>query len=75
MSSILRVQLTDALRRYIDERASEKDAYATPSEYVCDLIRQDMRNRAVAVNIVDGLNDLRHGKFSDESILDFRNQN
>ncbi|MGO8855487.1 MAG: hypothetical protein ACLQO1_07225 [Steroidobacteraceae bacterium] len=38
--------MTDALRKYVDERASDKDVYATPSEYIRDLIRQDMRDRA-----------------------------
>ena len=54
MSSSLNVQLTDALRKYVDERASDKDVYATPSEYIRDLIRQDMQDRAVALNILEG---------------------
>jgi antitoxin ParD1/3/4 len=47
LSSSLNVQLTDALRKYVDERASDKDVYATPSEYIRDLIRQDMQDRAI----------------------------
>jgi antitoxin ParD1/3/4 len=74
LSSSLNVQLTDALRKYVDERASDKDVYATPSEYIRDLIRQDMQDRAVALNILEGLGDLRHGRFSDKSILDFKNE-
>lgn len=74
LSSSLNVQLTDALREYVDERASDKDVYATPSEYIRDLIRQDMKDRAVALNILEGLADLRHGKFSDKSILDFKDE-
>jgi antitoxin ParD1/3/4 len=74
MSSSLNVQLTDELRRYVDERASDKDVYATPSEYIRDLIRQDMRDRAVALNVLEGLDDLKHGRFSDKSILDFRGE-
>ena len=72
LSSTFNVRLTDALRTYVDERASDKDVYATPSEYIRDLIRQDMQDRAVALNIVEGLEDLRHGRFSDKSILDSR---
>ncbi|HET9396803.1 MAG TPA: hypothetical protein VFO36_12160 [Nitrospiraceae bacterium] len=49
-SGFFNVQLTDALRKYVDERASDKDVYATPSEYIRDLIRQDMQDRAVALN-------------------------
>jgi antitoxin ParD1/3/4 len=74
LSSTLNVQLTDALRKYVDERASDKDVYATPSEYIRDLIRQDMQDRAVALNILEGLGDLRHGRFSDKSILDFKDE-
>jgi antitoxin ParD1/3/4 len=48
MASTLNIRLTDALRRYVDERASDKNVYATPSEYIQDLIRQDMLDRAVA---------------------------
>jgi antitoxin ParD1/3/4 len=71
MSSSLNVQLTDALRKYVDERASDKDIYATPSEYIRDLIRQDMQDRAVALNVLEGLDDVKHGRFSPGSILDF----
>ena len=72
MSSSLNVHLNDALRKYVDERASDKDIYATPSEYLRDLNRQDMQDRAVALNILEGLGDLRHGRFSNKSILDFK---
>ena len=68
------MQLTDELRRYVDERASDKDVYATPSEYIRDLIRQDMQDQAVALNILEGLDDLRRGKFSSKSILDFKDE-
>jgi antitoxin ParD1/3/4 len=74
LSSSLNVQLTDALREYVDERASDRDVYATPSEYIRDLIRQDMKDRAVALNILEGLADLRQGKLSDKSILDFKDE-
>ena len=74
MSRSLNVQLTDALRKYVNERASDKDVYATPSEFVRDLIRRDMQDRAVALNILEGLDDLKHGRFSDKSILDFKGQ-
>lgn len=72
MSSSLNIQLTDALRKYVDERASDKDIYATPSEYIRDLIRQDMQDRAVALNILEGLDDLKHARFFSGSILDFK---
>ncbi len=74
MSSSLNVQLTDALRKYVDERASDTDVYATPSEYIRDLIRQDMQDRAIALNVLEGLDDLKHGRFSSKSILDFNDE-
>ena len=74
LSSSLNVQLTDALRKYVDERASDKDVYATPSEYIRDLIRQDMQDRAIALNVLEGLDDLKHGRFSAKSILDFKDE-
>jgi antitoxin ParD1/3/4 len=75
VSSSLNVQLTDALREYVNERASDKDLYATPSEFIRDLIRQDMQDRAVAQNILEGLDDLKQSKFSRRSILDFKTKN
>jgi antitoxin ParD1/3/4 len=74
LSSSLNVHLTDALRKYVDERASDKDVYATPGEFIRDLIRQDMQERAVALNILEGFGDLRHGGFSDKSILDLKGE-
>jgi len=74
VSSTLNIQLTDALRKYVDERASDKDVYATPSEYIRDLIRQDMQDRGVVVNILEGLHDIRQGRFSDRSILDIADE-
>jgi antitoxin ParD1/3/4 len=72
LSRSLNVQLTDALRKYVDERASDNDIYATPSEYIRDLIRQDMQDRVVALNILDGLDDVKRGKYFPGSILDFK---
>jgi len=70
MSSSLNVSLTDELRRYVNNRASDADIYATPSEYIRDLIRQDMENRRVLTHVMDGLNDLKSGNLSDKSILE-----
>jgi hypothetical protein len=48
----------------------ENDVYTTPSEYVRDFIRQDMQDRAVAINVFEGLDDVRKSRFSKQSILD-----
>ena len=74
MSTSLNVQLTDALRKYVDERASDKDVYATPSEYIRDLIRQGMQDRAIALKVREGLDDLKHGRFSAKSIRDCKDE-
>ena len=74
VSSSLNIQLTDALREYVDERASNKDVYAMPSEYIRDLIRRDMQDRAVALNVLEGLDDLKQGRFSNKSILELKDE-
>jgi len=70
MSSSLNISLTDELRSYVNSRASDADVYATPSEYIRDLIRQDMENRHIVTHVMHGLDDVRQGRFSDKSILD-----
>jgi antitoxin ParD1/3/4 len=70
MSSSLNVQLTNELRRYIDMRASDNDVYATPSEYIRDLVRRDMQDWAIVSSVVQGLTEVRKGQFAKESILD-----
>ncbi|MGH8194904.1 MAG: ribbon-helix-helix domain-containing protein [Woeseiaceae bacterium] len=42
MASSLNLSLTDELREFIDSRTGDRGLYATPSEYVRDLIRRDM---------------------------------
>jgi antitoxin ParD1/3/4 len=74
MSSTLNVQLTNELRRYIDMRASDNDVYATPSEYIRDLVRRDMEDFAIVSDVVQGLREMKAGTFADESILDILNE-
>ncbi|MDJ0900281.1 MAG: hypothetical protein QNJ55_15870 [Xenococcus sp. MO_188.B8] len=70
MSSSLNVQLTDELRRYIDMRASDNDVYATPSEYIRDLVRRDMEDWKIVSDISQGLREIKNQEFVSESILD-----
>jgi antitoxin ParD1/3/4 len=74
MSSSLNVSLTNELRRYVDSRASDSDVFSTPSEYIRDLIRRDMRDWAVVASIAKGLREAREGQFAEESILDILNE-
>lgn len=70
MANSLNLSLTDELRRYVDARASDADLYATPSEFIRDLIRRDMRDWAIVNDVVRGLQEARQGDFAPESILD-----
>jgi len=70
MSSSLNVSLTDELRSYVNTRASDTDVYSTPSEYIRDLIRQDMQNRHIVSHVMHGLDDVKRGNFSEKSILE-----
>jgi len=70
MSSSLNVSLTDELRSYVNTRAGDGDVYATPREYIRDLIRKDMENCRIATQVMNGLDDVKNGLFSNKSILD-----
>ncbi|MPY89502.1 MAG: hypothetical protein GEU99_16445 [Luteitalea sp.] len=72
MSSSLNIQLTDKLRQYVDERASDGDVYATPSEYIRELIRQDMAEQGILRHVLEGVEDIKRGRFSSKSIVDFK---
>ena len=70
MPSSLNLSLTDELRQYIDSRVGDTGLYATPSEFLRDLIRQDMGAQATLSHIMSGLDDIKQGNFSDKSIMD-----
>jgi antitoxin ParD1/3/4 len=70
MASSLNVSLTDELREFINSRTGDAGVYATPSEYLRDLIRRDMEAQGTVAHIMGGLDDIKHGRFSDHSILD-----
>jgi len=70
MASSLNLSLTDELRMFVDHRAGDNGLYATPSEYLRDLIRKDMADQGVVSNVLHGIEDIKQGRFSDSSILD-----
>ena len=74
MASSLNLSLTDELREFVNSRTGDRGAYATPSEYVRDLIRRDMEAQGTVAHIIGGLDDLRRGRFSDKSILDIADE-
>jgi antitoxin ParD1/3/4 len=73
MSKSLNIQLTSELRRYVDERAGDNDVYATPSEFIRDLIRKDRAQRVVG-GTVQGLQEIRHGKSVKKTAMDIFNE-
>jgi antitoxin ParD1/3/4 len=70
MASSLNISLTDEMRNYVNSRASDNDLYATPSEYIRDLIRQDMERREILGHVMQGLGDIESGRLSGRSILE-----
>ena len=70
MASSLNISLTDELRRFVDSRAGDHGCYATPSEYLRDLIRKDMSEQALVSQVLAGIADIEQSRFSDKSIMD-----
>ncbi len=70
MASSMNLSLTDELRDFINSRTGDSGLYATPSEYLRDLIRRDMESQATVAHVMQGLDDIAEGRFSDKSILD-----
>lgn len=65
MSSSLNLSLTDELRAFVDRNSGDGTLYATPSEYVRDLLRQHKsRQEAAAARdaIVEGYQDAIDGR-------------
>ena len=73
MASNLNLSLTDELRAYIDSHTDDNSAYSTPSEYLRDLIRRDMETQDVATHVLAGIDDIKHDRFVEQSILDIGN--
>ena len=70
MASSMNLSLTDELREFVNSRTGDSSPYATPSEYLRDLIRRDMASQEIVTHVMRGLDDLVQGRFSEKSILD-----
>ncbi|MFT7672295.1 MAG: antitoxin ParD1/3/4 [Gammaproteobacteria bacterium] len=70
MANNMNLSLTNQLREFVNTRAGDTGLYATPSEYLRDLIRRDMESQSTVMHVLNGINDLKHGRFSNKSILD-----
>jgi antitoxin ParD1/3/4 len=70
MSRSLNVPLPKPMREFVNEQAGENSLYATPSEYIRSLVRQDMEAKGTVIHVLTGLDDIRHDRLSKNSILD-----
>lgn len=65
MSTTLNLSLTNELRAFVDQNSGEGTLYATPSEFVRDLLREK-KHRIEAAQIRDaileGYQDAIHGR-------------
>ncbi|MGC6444054.1 MAG: ribbon-helix-helix domain-containing protein [Rubripirellula sp.] len=65
MSSSINLSLTDELRAFVDANTGDGTLYATPSEFVRDLLRQQkVRQEAAAARdaILEGYDDAVAGR-------------
>lgn len=65
MANTLNLSLTDELRAFIDEHCGDGTLYATPSEFVRDLLRQrklQLEAERVRDAIVEGYQDAIAGR-------------
>ena len=65
MASTLNLSLTDELRAFIEENCGDGTLYATPSEFVRDLLRQKkLQTEAAKVRdaIIEGYQDAIQGR-------------
>ena len=74
MNRSFNVSLGGDLRRYVEERTGDKGLYATPSEYIRDLIRRDMQDQSIVQHVLRGLDDAKQGRLSQASILDIADE-
>lgn len=78
MPSSLHVSLPDEMRAYVDLRTNGKNAYATPSEYVRALIREDMERESERLYVFSELlkssEEIRNGVLYSAEEVEARSQ-
>ena len=62
MTEILDLHLTNTLHHFVDDRAESDDVFTAPTEYVRDIIRDDIKKRNE--DIEDEVNELLMQSFA-----------
>jgi antitoxin ParD1/3/4 len=65
MPSTINLSLTDELRAYIDQNCGDGTTYATPSEFLRSLIRENKERKeaeSLRADIIEGYQDVLHGR-------------
>ena len=65
MASTINLSLTDELRTFIDSNCGDKGLYATPSEFLRDLLREKKEQQEAAAlrdGVLEGYHDLLEGR-------------
>lgn len=66
MPTSINLSLTDELRNFVDRCSGDGTEYATPSEFLRDVLREKKRRMeaaAVRDGILEGFRDLTEGRF------------
>lgn len=66
MANSINLSLTDELRSFVDRNSGDGTDYATPSEFLRDVLREKKRRmEAAAVRdaVIEGYRDLAEGRF------------
>ena len=68
MSSSLNLSLTDELREFVNQNSGDGTMYATPSEFVRDLLRQkklQLEAHKLREGVLEGLQDVTDGRLTE----------
>ncbi len=74
----INIALTDEMKRFVTSQSGDGTMYATPSEYVRDLIRHECDKKEAAAlreSILEGYHDVlagRYTKFSGDLLQDIK---
>lgn len=74
MTENLNIRLPNLMREFVNRQSGDDGLYATPSEYISALIRQDMEAKNIVDHVLTGLDDVKNERFSKKSILDIASE-